>query len=108
MIPGGMISQLQPPNVSLKKPFKDYLGKEYETWLLSEKLPLTPSGKLKRASASNLQNRSRPLGSRSQEEQRKSHSRDAALEMHLTAQKTIYCDIVLMAALTYKATLKNL
>jgi hypothetical protein len=31
-----------------------YLRKEFETWLLSENLPLTPSGKIKRSSASKL------------------------------------------------------
>jgi hypothetical protein len=49
-----MPSQLQPLDVSVNKPFKDYLRKEYEAWLLSENLPLTPSGKIKRASASKL------------------------------------------------------
>jgi hypothetical protein len=33
-------------------PLKDYLRKEYETWLLSENFRLTPSGKLKGTSSS--------------------------------------------------------
>jgi hypothetical protein len=54
VIPGGMTSQLQALDVSVNKPFKDYLRREYEAWLLSENLPLTPSGMIKRASASKL------------------------------------------------------
>jgi hypothetical protein len=49
-----MTSQLQPPDVSVNKPFKYYLRKEYEAWLLPENLPLTPSGKFRGAFASNL------------------------------------------------------
>jgi hypothetical protein len=52
--PDGMTSQLKPLDVSVNKPFKDYLRKEYEAWLLSENLPLVPSGKINRASASKL------------------------------------------------------
>jgi hypothetical protein len=52
-----MTSQLQPLDVSVNKTCKNYLGKEYEAWLLSENLPLTPSGKIKRASASKLAER---------------------------------------------------
>jgi hypothetical protein len=54
VIPGSMTSQFQQLYVSVNKPFKDYLRKEYEAWLLSENLPLTPSGNIKRASASKL------------------------------------------------------
>jgi hypothetical protein len=51
---GGMTSQLQPLNDLINKPFKDYLRKEYKVRLLSENLPSTPSGKIKRASDSKL------------------------------------------------------
>jgi hypothetical protein len=36
----------------VNEPFKDYLKKEYEAWLLSDNLPLTSSCKIKRESAS--------------------------------------------------------
>jgi hypothetical protein len=54
VIPGDMNSQCQPLNVSVNKSFKDYLRKEYDARLISENLPLTPSGKIKRIPASEL------------------------------------------------------
>lgn len=54
VIPSGMTSQLQPLDVSVNKPFKDYLRQEYEAWLFSENLPLTPSGKIRKAPASKV------------------------------------------------------
>jgi hypothetical protein len=54
VIPCGVTSQLQPRNISVNVPFKDCLINGYEAWFLSENLPLTPSGKIRRASASKL------------------------------------------------------
>jgi hypothetical protein len=68
LIPGYKISQLQPLNVLINKPFTGSLRKEYKAWFLSENLPPTPSGKFKRASASKRQNISQMLG-RLQEKQ---------------------------------------
>jgi hypothetical protein len=48
MIPGDITSQFQPLDLSVSKPFKDHLRKEYEAWLPSENLPLTGSGELRR------------------------------------------------------------
>jgi hypothetical protein len=55
----------QPTSTTLSKvnkPFKEYLRREYKVWLLTENPLLTPSGKIMREPASNLQNRSQPLG----------------------------------------------
>ena len=47
-----MTSQLQPLDVSINKPFKGYLREEYESWISADDLPLTQSGKIKKASPS--------------------------------------------------------
>uniref|UniRef100_A0A8C4T4I5 DDE-1 domain-containing protein n=1 Tax=Erpetoichthys calabaricus TaxID=27687 RepID=A0A8C4T4I5_ERPCA len=54
IIPGGMTSQLQVLDVVVNKPFKDNLRKEYNNWLLAGNHPLTPTGKIKKPSASLL------------------------------------------------------
>jgi hypothetical protein len=47
-----MTSQLQPLDVSVNKPFKHLIRKHYDAWLNKDNHTLTPSGKIKRASAS--------------------------------------------------------
>jgi hypothetical protein len=86
VISGGLISQLQSLDVSVNKQFKNYLRKEYRVLLLSENFPLTPSGKIKRASASKLAKGSQPLGRRLQEKQWNCYSRNA-LQIPLIVQK---------------------
>jgi hypothetical protein len=49
---GAMTRQIQPLDVSVNKQLKCYLRKEYKVLLLSENLPLTPSGKVKGTCAS--------------------------------------------------------
>jgi hypothetical protein len=78
VIPAGVTGQLQPFHVSVNR-FKDYFRKEYKASSVPEKLPLTPSGKIKKASASDLQNGSRTIGG-SQEKQLKSLSTNFALK----------------------------
>jgi hypothetical protein len=43
-----MTSQLQPLDVSVNKPFKHLVCKDYDAWLNKENHILTPSGKIKR------------------------------------------------------------
>jgi hypothetical protein len=71
VIPGGITSQHQPPDVSINKPPKDYLRKEYKAWLLSENLPKLVGSQL--------------LRRRSQQKQGNSHPRNSASQMYLLA-----------------------
>jgi hypothetical protein len=48
VIPGDMISQLQPLDVSVNKPFKHFVCKDYDAWLNKDSHILTPSGKKKK------------------------------------------------------------
>lgn len=48
VIPGGLTSVLQPLDVSVNKPFKDYVRKMYVEWMASGEHGLTPTGRIKR------------------------------------------------------------
>lgn len=50
----GMTRPVQSLSVSVNKPFKDHLQKEFEYWFLSEDFLLRTSGKIKKVSASKL------------------------------------------------------
>jgi hypothetical protein len=52
IIPNGIKSQLQPLTVSINKAFKHLVHKHYDAWLNKGNHILTPSGKIKRTSAS--------------------------------------------------------
>lgn len=54
IIPGGMTSQLQVLDVAVNKPFKDKMRALYNDWLLCDNHPLTPSGKIKKPSVTQL------------------------------------------------------
>lgn len=54
VIPGGMTSQLQVLDVAVNKPFKDCLRQQYMDWLLSGDHTLTPTGKIRKPSVSQL------------------------------------------------------
>jgi hypothetical protein len=52
IIPSGITSQLQPLDVSINRPFKHLVRKHYVAWLNKDNHILTPTTKIKRASAS--------------------------------------------------------
>jgi len=54
VIMGGMISVLQPTDVSINKPFKDRLRQQYLTWIADPTRELTETGKIKRAAPSEV------------------------------------------------------
>lgn len=50
VVPGGLASQLQPLDVSVNKPFKALMKKEWMSWMQSVGNDLTPTGRIKKAS----------------------------------------------------------
>ena len=54
VIPGGMISVLQPIEVSINKPFKDTLRQQYLKWISDPARELTETGKIKSAAPSEV------------------------------------------------------
>lgn len=50
VIPGGLASQLQPLDVSVNKPFKALMKKEWTLWMQSAGNGLTPTGRIKKVS----------------------------------------------------------
>ena len=54
VIPCGMISVLQPMDVSINKPFKDRLRQQYLTWISDPACELTETGKIKSAAPSEI------------------------------------------------------
>jgi hypothetical protein len=47
VIPDGMISVLQPMDISINKPFKDRLSQQYMNWIADPARELTETGKIK-------------------------------------------------------------
>ena len=46
MIPGGMMSLLQPLDVSINKPFKDRLRQRWADWMMQGEKSYTKTGKM--------------------------------------------------------------
>jgi hypothetical protein len=96
VIHSSMSSHLQPLNVVVNKPFKDHLRKEYKDWLLSEKLSLTPSAKITKASTSKLEVYVLAAWKNSTEK----NSGMVVLQMHLIARRRLsYIPILTLTAL---------
>ena len=54
VIPGGLTSKCQPLDVSINKPFKDKLRKEWHSWMATGGAGETALGNLRRASLSDV------------------------------------------------------
>ena len=54
IIPGGLTSKLQPLDIAVNKPFKQFIRQEWDKWMQSGEHDFTPSGRLKRASYSEV------------------------------------------------------
>ena len=88
VIPSGMSSQKQPIDVTVHKPLKFYLRKQYETWLTSNNVPGTPSGNIKNC----IKKRIKGLG-RSQQKHCKSRSKNDSPLTHLMVQRMIILSV---------------
>jgi DDE superfamily endonuclease. len=105
-IPSGTTSQNQPLDVTVNKLLKFYLKKQYETWLLSKNVPLTPSGN----TMSCFKKRILGLGGseeRLKEKHWNSRSKNDVSYTHLMVQRMIhYQSVLIFTAPTYKGELQ--